>query len=256
MNYGRIFIEAQLDRMCLEGFRIQEKAADAAAQAIFRRNNLREELYLVLQEARSQKRAYLIVGTDGAGKAIITSRTTQGIHAEHDPITRRVKWAFQTWGDGKKAPRSGTLYLPGVNVDYVKAGGVWTETARRPTALSEVAVIGVINRAALGDFRGRSELDTTSKFTDAASRTLTNLQIAGESVALPQRAFFGVEDESQPQDAAEALKAYLSRTSFYSNPDGKAIQLPGADLLGFLDTMQSFHRMVAAQTGHPYHLQR
>lgn len=251
MNYTRIYLEAQLDRMTLEGFRVQDTKANSAAAKIYGRCNMAEEAYLVILEALAQKRAYLIIGVNEDGKPIITTHTAQGIHAEHNSITREVKWAFQTWGDGRRTAREGTLYLPGVNVDYKKISGVWVEQNRRPTGLDKVAVVGVINRAALGDFRGRSEMDTTRKFTDAAARTLTNLQIAGESVALPHRSFFGVDKDSKPANAAEAMAAFLSRTSYYTNPEGKAIQLPGADLRGFLDTMQAFHRMVAAQTGLP-----
>lgn len=253
-NFGRIYVSAQLDRMILETFRLlgADKATIRKMEAILKRSNFKESAWLAIQEALVQKRAYGIVGGDGNGNAVITFHTAVGIHVEYDPITRKPLWAFQAWGAGtRNSPRRGTLYLRGTNVDYTKTGGIWKEDERRTTGLTEVAVVGLINRAALGDFRGRSELDDTNKFTDAGARTLTNLQIAGESVALPHRAFFGVDDESKPKTPAEQVAAYLSRTSYFKEAEGKAIQLPGADLRGFIDTLTMFARDVAASTGLP-----
>lgn len=255
-NYPKIYVDAIEERMDVEGFRLAGdlKASDALWE-IWQRNNLDEESTMAHREALVQKRCYLIVGEDESGKAAITAHTAEGIYVEYDRVTRAVTLAFQAWdadGDNDSEAVSATVYTPNYNQDYSKKGGIWTAGERRDHNLGITPVVPMVNRAALGDYRGRSEMDCTVKWTDAAARVLTNLQIAAEFVAMPQRLLFGVEKGEVNMDGAlNALQAYATNILGFANDKASATQFPGADLRNFSDVINTISKGVAAETGLP-----
>lgn len=255
-NYPRIYVDAIEERMDVEGFRLAGdlKASDALWE-IWQRNNLDEESTMAHREALVQKRCFLIVGQDENGLAAITAHTAEGIYVEYDRVTRSVRRAFQAWdidGDNDSEAVAATLYTPEYNQDYARKNGIWTAGERRDHNLGITPVVPMVNRAALGDYRGRSEMDCTVKWTDASSRVLTNLQIAAEFVATPQRLLFGVEKGEVTMDGAlSSLQAYATNILGFANDKGSATQFPGADLRNFSDVINTISRGVAAETGLP-----
>ncbi|HEX9227483.1 MAG TPA: phage portal protein [Arthrobacter sp.] len=255
-NYPMIAVNSIEERQDVEGFRL---AGDAEASEmmweIWQRNDLDEQSSMAHQEALVQKRAYLIIGQDDDGLAAITVHTAEGMHVEFDRVTRRVTKAFHVWasGDGAKHEDvSATLYTAAYNQDYYRRDGIWTVGEIRVHNIGYVPVVPMVNRARIGDFRGRSEMDAVVKWTDAAARLLTNLQVAAEFLAMPQRMLFGVEKGEVTMDGAlSKLQAYATNLLGFSDKDAKAVQFAGADLRNFNETLTTLNRAVCAHTGLP-----
>lgn len=250
-NFARILTDALLDRLVVEKIRCDSKPAQLAADLIWRRSGLGEQLHLGFQEALEHGLSVGVVGPDPAGKATITLHTSVGWHVEQHPVTREVLWAFQSWVNPGQRDRNATLYTPGLNLDFKKKDGTWVSLGDpRPTGMTRTAVVPIINRAKLGDVSGTTELNVVKRFMEMAARLITNLGVAAESLALPMRLLFNVNGAEAPEGREEMMNAYLSRIMVFSS-DGSATQLPGADLRNFLESMSAVCRWVAASAALP-----
>lgn len=250
LNYARITVDALLDRMQLEELRCGTKQAQLAAKAIWERSGMREQAHLGFQEAFEHGLSVGVVGPDPSGRATITLHTSVGWHVEMHPVTREVLWAFQTWTSQDGRVREATIYTPGWNYDYEKNYGSWSGGEPRATGMTRTAVVPIINRAKLADTAGTSELDTVKKFMVMAARLITNLGVAAESLALPMRLIFNVSEDQSPSSREEMMDLYLSRIMVFSD-DGKATQLPGADLRNFLESIANVSRWAASSASLP-----
>src|SRR5690625_5361480 len=82
-------------------------------------------------------------------------------------------------------------------------------------------MVPLVNKSRLGDVNGRSEIAEVAKMTDAGSRSLTNLQVAQELLAMPTRYLFGDGLEAlkdQSGNPIDKIAAYFGR--FLTGPAG------------------------------------
>lgn len=172
---------------------------------------------------------------------------------ECDPSGRVVEAMIRTNGsDGTRWAR--VFGLDGCRWYRMSAGGRWVEEPSYRLSLPGVVpLIPMVNRVRPKDRRGRSEMDDVIPFADAASRSFTNLQVAQELLAMPQRYILGGATQvARRSDGTPVtqLEQYLGH--YITGPaDGKVGQLPGADLNAFISTIRMYAQMVSALAGIP-----
>ncbi|ASU81414.1 phage portal protein [Nocardiopsis gilva YIM 90087] len=262
VNWPRLVVDSLEERLDVEGFRLGGAVtADEELWGWWQANNLDEESGLAHLEALVQGRAYIAVGApENAGAApVITVESARSMYAQIDPRTRRVTRALRLYDTRDGQAHAATLYLPQRTGHFRLDCGRWRSNPDLPTDehnLGVVPVVPITNRSRLSDRRGRSEMADVIPITDAACRSLTNLQGAQELLAVPQNIFFGVEKDDFVDQNGKALttwEAYLGRMKALANQDAKAVQLPGADLRNFTEVINHYARIVGALSGLPPH---
>ena len=212
-----------------------------------------------LTEALVQGAAYLVVGYGDDHSPRITAHDRRSVATRFDHQGNLLE-AVRLYKEGER--EYAAHYIPGYVIIYVRNPALqWVEVDRIETGVSRPTIVPVFNCVRLKDLRGRSELLDIISITDAASRSLTNLQIAAETLAMPQRYIFGegvkkLFHSGKPGDGegfeeeAKKLKMYLS--SIWTGPDGaQAGQFPGADLSQLRDSYKMYAQIVSAITGIP-----
>jgi phage portal protein, SPP1 gp6-like len=108
----------------------------------------------------------------------------------------------------------------------------------------------MFNRARLSDKYGRSDLRELTSVIDAASRTLTNLQVAQEVASSPLRAVVGDGASDMISQYPEKMQAYMG--NLIAIPSGGDVkQLTGMALDPFINTYRSYALQLSAMTGIP-----
>lgn len=250
-------VEARLD---VEGFLLADgKDTDDDLWKWWQTNDLDLESSLLHRETLGLGRGFVIVGNHPEeGIPAITVHTEVGMAVRVDPITREVAEAVRCYKDGNDTEWA-AHYLPGQTDYYYKSmSGYWlrdgSKTIRHASPLP--AVVPFVNRARIGDYTGRSEMADVLGLTDAACRTLTNMQLAQELLGAPLRGLFGV-DSKDLEDAngnpVSAVDLYMGRLLTSENDQAKIMQLAGADLRNFTEVIQTYARQVSILTGIPQH---
>ena len=242
----------------------------------FNANNMDAAIPLAIVEALVQGAAYWIVGYGDDNTPRITAHDRRGMATSYDHMGR-IAEAVRKYrhGDTDYAAH----YLPRETRYYVHSYAGWKFIETQEHGVDRPLVVPMFNKERLGDTRGRSDLEQILKLTDAASRTLTNLQVAQELVALPQRYLFGngatdalmkpVLDETGnpvvdkrsptgyameplPESQVEAKKFESYISSLWLGREGTvAGQLPGGDLSQIIDTYKLYAQVISSITGVP-----
>lgn len=263
VNWPRLVVDSLEERLDIEGFRLGDTpTADEQMWDWWQANNLDEESGLAHLEALVQGRAYITVGApeEGTDSPVITVESARCMYAETHPRTRAVTRAVRLYNFHEGQARAATLYLPD-RTAYLRLGegGRWgpdPDLDDDEHDLGVVPVVPMTNRSRIHDRAGRSEMADIIPLTDAACRSLTNLQGAQELLAMPQNIFMGVEKGDFVDQHGKQLStwdAYLGRIKALANEQAKAIQLPGADLRNFTEVINHYGRLVGALSGLPPH---
>lgn len=179
--------------------------------------------------------------------------------AKQDYRTRKVKSALRIYED-PEVPNEKyvALFLPDETVYLAqskKQSSQWTLDYRVPHELGRVLVSPLVNRNRIHQWCGVSEISKELRSaTDAASRIMMNMQAGAELMAVPQRWFFGVNEEDFPVDLTTpgaAMEAYMGRIMAFANESGKAGQFQAADLRNYVEAIQELAKQVASYTGLP-----
>lgn len=234
----------------VDGFKHEDKKVTSKLRKWWQANDLDTNIPLGITEALVQGAGYLIVGPGRAGTPRISVHQPSGMAVGYDHMGD-VNEAVRRYsvGDIEHAAH----YQPGVTTYYRRGSGGWSELSRKETGIPRIPVIPMLNKVRLGDTSGRSEMLQVMKLADAGSRSLTNLQVAQELLALPQRYMLGsgVNEFKKPDGTmASKLDVYLGY--LLTGPaDGKVGQLPGADLSQIINTIKLYAQMVSSITGIP-----
>ena len=160
-------------------------------------------------------------------------------------------------GDGVKCA---SYYTPDGMTAYRQVGTRWVSdwSTSDPWGAS---IVPMFNRARLRDRYGRSDLKELKTVIDAASRTLTNLQMGQEVAAFPLRFLIGdgADRMLAGQQAAAAMNGQFggNRMENYAGallaaPTGADVkQLTGASLDTFTNTYRTYALQISAMTGIP-----
>lgn len=262
MNWPRVAVGAAEERADIEGFRFPGTAvADENLSRIWQANNLDEESQLAHLDTLVYGRSYISIGSNEKDRKtpIVRPESPRTMIAHVDQRTRTVTAALryiprdpEVQGDVDTA----TLYLPNVTVWMKADGGQMVETDRDEHNLGAVPVVPLLNRARLADQFGHSYIDDAISLTDATARALTNLQLAGETHAVPQRGVLGatkgdfVDADGQPLTAWEA---YFGSVWALSNEKASTFQFSASDLRNFETIINMYAKLISAAYGLPPH---
>lgn len=255
VNWPRLVVDSIEERLDVEGFRLAgESETDDRMWGWWQENHLNEESSLVHLEALLQSIAFVIVGPGrDSDVPAITTHSSKGMSYRLDPVSREVVEAARQYTDGDGI-RWAAHYTSKNITYYRQAGGGWRTDRTVPHDAGMVPVIPFVNRARIDDRCGRSEIVDVIGITDAASRTLTNMQIAQELVALPQRYVVGASAGDFQDEAGRfktAWEAYIGQMMLLDSPDAKPGQFPGANLQTFTEVMHLYARQVCSVSGLP-----
>ena len=286
-------VDALADRLevigfCVEEFGDQELTApvggaplptDAAAlrdelvglaRRVWQRNLMDTRAGAVHQETLAEGDGYVIVWPDQEdGFPRIHPQVTETIAVGYDrEQPGKLLWGAKVWrGEG------GLIRLTAYYPDRIEK---WTTIKRAdapPPKLTEwepyrvpseewplanpydqVPVFHFPNNAGVGSW-GVSELQSVIPLQDALNKTVMDLLVAMEFVALPQRYVTGLEVETD--DLTGKLKVPfrvgVDRVWQVASPDVRFGEFAGADLTHFIAVAQSLREEVARVTGTPLH---
>ena len=267
VGWPRMYLDSIEERLDVEGFRMaDESEADSRLWEWWQANNMDEESGLGHIEALIHGRAYITVAAPDlddrtADQSVPVFRVESPHHmwAEIDPRTREVTRALRLYRSPNALNADGaTLFLPDQTVLLQRPEGSlgkWVSTHTIEHNLGTVPVVPILNRARLSERVGRSEIiPELRSVTDAAARTLMNMQAAAELMAVPQRLLFGVAQEAlagNPDSPSSVLEAYYARIIGIEDPDAHATQFTAAELRNFTDVLSELSKQAASYTGLP-----
>ncbi len=258
VNWPRMVIEAIEERLDIEGFRFPGvDEADQDLWDLWQDNNLDEESQLAHLDVLTYGRSYACVGAteDDEAAPLITVESPFEMAHEINPRTRQVSAALRLYAVENGRPTKGTLYTPDATV-WLSVGplGTWVEADRDDHSMGVTPVVVLVNRAMTGDRHGSSEMKDLIPLTDAAARALTNLQVAQETHAIPQRFVVGAtEGDFVDRDGKPKAKweAYFSGVWTIADTNAKIGQLPSGDLGNMTGAIEHYARLASAVSGLP-----
>jgi hypothetical protein len=255
--YPRMSVDVLAEVLTFIGYTLGENVEDPRLEVlkrVFQVNNMDTQIRMAVVDALVQGAAYFIVGKGlDEGLPRITVHGKSDVAVENDSFGRPAE-ALVRWraGDGRNGRRL-SHYTPG-RIDVYRDsnyGWILDEDASMETGIDEVTVVPMLNKARISDRCGRSEMADVIKLSDAASRTLTGLQIAQELEAMPKRWIFadGV-GEAFEKSGKSKLEAYMGYLNF--GPGGGSVQqLNGASLDPLINAFKLYAQIISSITGIP-----
>lgn len=261
LNWPRLVVDALEERLDIEGFRYaQADKPDAELWRVWQANNLDEWSQQGHIDALALQYFCTIVGTnpEDAQTPIISVETPLECYVQRDPATRLGRAAVKRWKDagetlGGKEQQFATLYLPNSTIQYLLEHNQWVEQERDDHSLGRIPVSVGANRPRLQNLLGISELSDVIPLSDAACKLATDMMVAAEFNAVPQRWVFGMDksDFVDPQTGQQlgTWRAIMGRIWSTKNTEAKAGVFPAADLSNFHNSIDSLAKVVMAMSG-------
>lgn len=261
VNWPRLALDSLNERLDVKSFILPEEdtASDSLGE-LWQANDLDSEAPKLHLDGFIYGRGFVCVGTneEDAEFPLITIESPSEVAVRVDYRTRRVVEGLRLYGldENTNQPTLGTLYLPNRTTWLERQGRGWVEVDRDDHGLGRVPIVPFFNRLRPGRWHGVSEMADVIPLTDAAARTLTNLQIAGETHSVPQKYVLGmskgdfVDSTGAPIPAWES---YFSAIWANQNHEAKVGQFTASNLSNFHETVNHYARLVAALTGLPPH---
>lgn len=258
-NWPRLAVDVLVETLTVDGFSLAGDSSQDAAGVTGRLRQAWAGQNMDTVSAMAHTETLV-----GGQCVVLVERSAQGrVLSRVLPASTRMSWELDASGcvveamirvndaDGRRWAQ--VFGLDGTRWFYLQAGR-WVEASEYRVGLPGVVPLIVFtNRMRPLDVCGRSEMADVIPFADAASRSFTNLQIAQELLAMPQRYILGGTSQVTRDGAGRPvtqLEQYLGH--YITGPkDGKVGQLPGADLSPFINTVKMYAQMVSALAGIP-----
>ncbi|MCD4535651.1 phage portal protein [Nocardioides sp. cx-169] len=262
VNWPRLALDSLNERLDVKSFILPgEDVADAGLAEAWAANDLDSEAPKLHIDTLIYGRGFVCAGTndEDSERPLLTVESPRELMVEMDHRTRRVNRAFRVYGQDETdlQPKYATIYQPDLTRWLVRDQGRWVEYDRDEHNLGRVPVVPFFNRLLTGDWLGESEMTDIIPLTDAAARSLTNLQLAGETHAVPQKYVLGATKgdfvDPTTNEVIPAWESYMSAFLAMGNEKATVGQLQGTSLSNFHDTVNHYARLVAAITGLPPH---
>lgn len=263
VNWPRLVADSLNERLEVKSFILPgQDLADSSLLEAWDANDLDSEAPKAHLDSFIYGRSFVAVGANegDADHPLITIESPQELAVRIDTRTRRVLSAWRpVFEDDNPNPVAGTYYTPNSTIWVSRRTGMWVEDPARPRDdhnLGRVPVVPFFNRLRPGRWRGVSEMADVIGLTDAAARTLTNLQIAGETHSVPQKYVLGMSKGDFVNAAGEPIPAwesYFSAIWANQNAAAKVGQFTASSLSNFHDTVNHYARLVSALSGLPPH---
>jgi hypothetical protein len=261
INWSRVAVDSVEQRLRVKDFILPgEKVSSGVLREHWDANNLDSESALLHKDTLIYGRGFVCIGSNAEDKThpLITVESPREMTAVVDPRTRRISSALRVYGGTKEdpTPKYATLYEPNSTVWLEKQSGAWVETSRDDHNLGRVPIVMFLNRRRTGDWLGVSEMKDVMPLVDSAARAITNLQIALETHAVPQKWVLGMSKGDFVDADGNPIPAWQSYYSAIWANQGKKTdvavgQFSASDLKNFHDTINHYGQMVSSVTGLP-----
>lgn len=261
-NWCRTVVDTISNRQNLKTFYLpgEQQSSDLLREG-WEYNNLDSESKIMQREKLILGRGFVSVlsNPDDPENPIIQVEDPKELAVEVSSVSRRIENAARFYHEHHATSYAwrathATLYRPFVTVHVVRGEHGWEEVSRDPHGLGRVPIVMFLNRRRLGRWTGVSEMADVITFVDAAARTLTNLQLATETHAIPPRYAIGiaktdfVDKDGKPKPAWEA---YYDSFMASANKEAKIGQLTGTSLDNFHKSVDHYAQQVAGTSGLP-----
>ena len=272
-------VDAAADRLVVTGYAIEgvdatepeEKRQASDAWDIWRANRMDERAGEVHREALMSGDGYVIVWPGADGAPTIYPNDAANMTVRYDPETPgKVMWAAKVWVDDDAGGRLRVnLYYPDRIEKYItrgKAQGlpdhsnnfvpyeVPGEAWPLQNPYDRVPVFHFATNGRVGR-TGRSELADVVPLQDALNKSVADMLVAGEYMALPQRYATGLEVEIDP-DTGKPKPLFIPGTDRVWATEGEGVrfgQFEAADLEPFLQVQAGFRQQIAVVSRTPLH---
>ena len=260
LNWCRTVVDSVSDRMRMKAFYLPgEDRASEALRESWDYNNLDSESIAHHQEMLILGRGFVSVGANEEDPEfpLIQVENPRELAVDIDHRHRRLRAAVRVMpseNDAPGTPSNAVLYLPDSTMRLKRHQGRWVVEDRDDHRLGRVPLVMFLNRRRVGQWTGVSEMVDAIPLVDAAARSLTNLQLAGETHSVPQKYVLGmskgdfVDAEGKPIPAWEA---YFNAIWAIQNKDAKVGQFAASDLSNFHNTVDHYASKLAGLYGLP-----
>ena len=260
LNWCRTVVDSVSDRMRMKAFYLPgEDRASEALRESWDYNNLDSESIAHHQEMLILGRGFVSVGANEEDPEfpLIQVENPRELAVDIDHRHRRLRAAVRVMpseNDAPGTPSNAVLYLPDSTMRLKRHQGQWVVEDRDDHGLGRVPLVMFLNRRRVGQWTGVSEMVDAIPLVDAAARSLTNFQLAGETHSVPQKYVLGmskgdfVDAEGKPIPAWEA---YFNAIWANQNKDAKVGQFAASDLSNFHNTVDHYASKLAGLYGLP-----
>lgn len=260
VNWPRTVVDTINDRQQVRSLILPgEETADPRLRAIWDGSNMSAHLRMFNRDRMVYGRAFLSVGSneDDPSLPLVRVESPREMVADVDVRREVITSAARFYGvdETGQGPTNVTLYLPNVTV-WIEKGrdGRWFEVDRDEHNLGAVPVVMHLNRRMSSGWVGESEMSDIIPITDAAARSMTDMQFAQASHGAPRMwmtgvaagDFVGADGKPIPK-----VEAYFNAVTTITNPQGKVGQLEAADLKNFETAMSVYGNQASVVTGFP-----
>lgn len=261
-NWSATVVDTIKDRQQVRSMALLgDETADPVLQRVWDASNMDSHVDMFNIDRMVYGRAFLSVGADeeDSESALIRVESPRELSAFVDVRREVVTSAARFYGvsDDALGPTSATLYLPDCTVwlERSETTGKWAEVDRDEHNLGAVPIVMHLNRRRSGELVGRSEMTKVMGLSDAAARSLTNMQFAQEAHGIPRMWMTGVakgefvDAEGKP---VPQFEAYFDAIHTLASKDAEIGQLTAADLKNFETAMRIYGQQATIATGFPY----
>lgn len=251
VRWPKLSIDVLVESLVLEGFKLADGPPPEDLNRILQANNFDTLLTLGLTEALIQGAAFVVAGGREDSDIPMLSVHKGDEFSIKEDYQGRIIQAVRRYRKGNQTFKA--VYTPGRTAWYQVEGSLEVLIEEAETGYDRVPVVPLVNRKRIGE-EGQSEIEDIATLCDAASRSLTNLQVAQELLAMPVRYLFGDDVKSQFKNADGSQKsrveAYLGH--YIVGPKGStAGSIPGSDLNQIINSFKVYAQQVSALTGIP-----
>lgn len=263
--------DALADRLRVIGFSADggDEAAADAAWAIWTRNHMSRRSGEVHIDATTTGDGYVIVWPDADGKSTIYPNEATVMTVKYDfEAPGVITWAAKLWQMDDGRLRLNMYYsdrvekyatdgkTDGVPEDSGKFKPFETDGESWPMVnpWGQVPVFHFANNGKIGGF-GTSELRDVIPLQDALNKSVLDMMVAMEYVALPQRWATGLEidiDEATGKPKP-GFTPGADRVWAVGAPDARFGEFGAANLVQLLDVQDRFRAEIARVSGTPMH---
>lgn len=273
-NYNRceMAVDAHTDRMRVTGFDSNDPAISQKAIDLWNLNRMHERDNYLFGDAFGLGDGYLIVEKSphtGKVNMWVNTPQTMRVHwSETDPDT--IDLAAKVWYDDEKYCYL-TIYTPGEVEKYISKQRAPSGMPRSHTAFErrevagepwplkldvpdEVPVFHIANNGRANSY-GVSELRSVVPLQDALNKTVTDMIVAMEFAAFPQRVLMGVDVPQTDEEKAlvAAFESGLTRVWTMSDPTAKIGEFSAANIMQYIAVAEYFDKSVSRVTKIPVH---
>jgi hypothetical protein len=259
LNWNRVAVDSVAVRQKVKSFILPgESSAASVLREHWDANNLDSESALLHKDKLIYGRGFVCVGSNPEDREhpLVTVESPREMTAVVDPRTRRISSALRLYGGSAAEPEAtmATLYLPDSTSWFEKINNEWREVDSDVHNLGRVPIVMFLNRRLTGEWGGESEMSDVIPHVNIVGRTLTNMQVAAETIAIPKRWVVGMSKGDFVDAAGQPIpvwESYMGAIWANANKDAKVGQFDAADLKNFHDTIKMEAEAVSSVTGLP-----